>query len=115
MANNENLRRGGPGRPKGSRNERSKEIEAVAQGILRNRAYQKSLRDRLYAGTAPHMETLLHHYAYGKPIERLRIAGEHGGPLEIVDPFMMMLQQLWSREPVENGADANGHEPQALP
>jgi hypothetical protein len=30
---------------------------------------------RLIAGKAPHMETLLHHYAYGKPKELIEQAG----------------------------------------
>jgi hypothetical protein len=35
--------------------------------LLQDEAYQRSLQERLVNGTAPHMETLLHHYAYGKP------------------------------------------------
>jgi hypothetical protein len=54
-------------RPKGSLNKSTKEIRAISRGLLEDEAYQKSLRRRLKSGKAPHMETLLHHYAYGKP------------------------------------------------
>ena len=58
-------------RPKGSLNKSTKEIRTIARGLLEEPAYLKSLRRRLKAGKAAHMETLLHHYAYGKPVERI--------------------------------------------
>jgi hypothetical protein len=58
------------GRQKGTRNKTTVEIREAAQKLLHDGAYQKSLRTRLLAGKAPHMEQLLHHYAYGKPVER---------------------------------------------
>lgn len=59
----------GPGRPKGSLNKATREIKDIASGLLSDPAYVESLRRRLTSGKAPHMETLLHHYAYGKPKE----------------------------------------------
>jgi hypothetical protein len=68
---NKNLRRGGPGRPKGSKNRSFADVQAVASGLILSPEYQESLRKRLLAGKAPHMEVLLHHYVYGKPVEKL--------------------------------------------
>lgn len=61
----------GPGRPKGAVNKATREIKDIASGMLSDPAYVESLRRRLTSGKAPHMETLLHHYAYGKPKESL--------------------------------------------
>lgn len=60
----------GKGRPKGALNKATLAIKEIATGLLEDPAYQTSLAERLIAGKAPHMETLLHHYAYGKPVER---------------------------------------------
>lgn len=69
MANKlDNLRKGG-GRPKGVPNKITREIKDIAAGLLSDKNYVESLRRRLTSGKAPHMETLLHHYAYGKPKE----------------------------------------------
>ena len=57
----------GPGRPKGATNKATREIKDIADGLLSDAAYLASLRRRLIAGKAPHMEQLLHHYRYGKP------------------------------------------------
>ena len=61
----------GPGRPKGAVNKATREIKDIASGMLSDPAYVESLRRRLTSGKAPHMEPLLHHYAYGKPKESL--------------------------------------------
>lgn len=61
----------GPGRPKGSLNKATREIKDIAAGLLSDPAYVESLTRRLRGGKAPHMETLLHHYAYGKPKEQV--------------------------------------------
>jgi hypothetical protein len=74
VRNTKGLKRGGsPGRPAGQPNKATKEIKAASQKILGDTAYQASLRKRLKAGKAPHMEVLLHHYAYGKPKETVRV------------------------------------------
>lgn len=78
--NPQNLRKG---RPKGIPNKATREIKAIAAELLSDPAYVASLRRRLPAGKAPHMETLLHHYAYGKPKESLAVSGEGGGPVVV--------------------------------
>jgi hypothetical protein len=57
------------GRPKGAKNKASLEIRTLSRRLLSNRDYLKNLRKRLREGTAGHVETLLHHYAFGKPPE----------------------------------------------
>ena len=58
-------RRGG--RPKGKLNKATIEIKAFADSIIDEPGYRENLRDRIWAGKADHMETLLHHYRSGKP------------------------------------------------
>jgi hypothetical protein len=70
------LTRGGKGRPPGSLNKTTREIRDAAKAILDRPEYRASLKKRLDAGKAPHMETLLHHYAYGKPKETIEESGD---------------------------------------
>lgn len=65
----------GKGRPKGAVNKVTREIRDLSQALLTDPAYLDSLRRRLTSGKAPHMETLLHHYAYGKPKDELNVGG----------------------------------------
>ena len=69
----------GKGRPKGAQNKTTVEVRAAAQQLVENPAYRAELAIRLKDGKAPHMETLLWHYAYGKPKEEM----EHGGAVEL--------------------------------
>ena len=68
-----NLKRGGPGRPRGVQNKATKEIRDAARAIVEDAGYVESLKRRVTAGKAPHMETLLFHYAYGKPAETVNL------------------------------------------
>jgi hypothetical protein len=63
------------GRRKGSLNNRTKEVREFAQRVLEDAQYQRSLKVRLRNGTAPHIEQLLYHYAYGKPADRIKVQG----------------------------------------
>ena len=67
--NTSGLKRGGSGRPKGALNKATQAIKELSRTRLEDPRYVASLDKRLVAGKAPHMETLLHHYAYGKPAE----------------------------------------------
>jgi len=64
------FKKGEGGRPRGATNKASREIKDVADGLLSDPAYVTALKRRLISGKAPHMETLLHHYRYGKPAEQ---------------------------------------------
>jgi hypothetical protein len=55
----------GGGRPKGAQNKATLEIKEFARNFLMSDRYQRTLERRILAGTAPHMEVLLHHYAFG--------------------------------------------------
>ena len=61
----------GPGRPKGSRPADKVEAEAAARAIVDDPTYRANLAKRVKDGNvAPAVETMLWHYAHGKPVER---------------------------------------------
>lgn len=68
--------KGQGGRPKGVPNKATREIKEFATALISSRDYVESLKRRIERGTAPHMETLLFHYAHGKPKETTQIDGE---------------------------------------
>lgn len=72
----ENLTNAGKGRAKGVPNKASREMKAFCRQFLERPAYIRSLTRRVDAGTAPHMETLLHHYGYGKPAQRIEVGAD---------------------------------------
>lgn len=53
----------------------------MARRLVEDPEYVELLAERLRDGKAPHMETLLFHYAYGKPAEKMELTGESGGPV----------------------------------
>ena len=66
---------GNPGRPKGALNKRTREAQELASALIESEpAYLEGLKRRIKAGRAPHMETLLWHYRYGKPKEQVDIS-----------------------------------------
>ena len=72
------------GRTKGTPNKATLEIRELAQAILTRPAYQTNLRRLADRGKLPpHLETLLYHYAWGKPKEIMEHTGKDGGPLSI--------------------------------
>ena len=73
------------GRPKGSKNRQTLEAEAFARGIVESSAYRASLEARVEAGSLPPgVETMLWHYAYGKPKESLEVSGDADAPLRVI-------------------------------
>lgn len=61
------------GRPRGALNRSTRAIREASAKLLSDRGYVASLKKRLKSGKAPHMEVLLHHYAYGKPKETVKV------------------------------------------
>lgn len=57
------------GRKPGTRTKAKQEIEDASRALIEDKDYLISLKDRLKGGRAPHMETLLFQYAYGKPAD----------------------------------------------
>jgi hypothetical protein len=49
----------------------------IARNLLEDPSYVQSLKARLKAGKAPHLETLLFHYGYGKPKDTREGTGEY--------------------------------------
>ncbi len=60
----------GGGRPKGAQNKATLEIKEFASNFLMSDRYRRTLERRILAGTAPQMEMMLHHYAFGKPMDK---------------------------------------------
>lgn len=50
------LRRGGPGRPKGSPNKITREMKEWASGLLHSKKWRASAEQRILAGEAPQLE-----------------------------------------------------------
>lgn len=64
------------GRPRGTKNKTTVEVRELAQSLVDDPKYLKALRARLLAGECPPpVETMLWHYAYGKPKESLELSG----------------------------------------
>ena len=72
MRNTAGLRKGG-GRPKGAQNKTTREIKDFAVKFLTSKEYIDSAKCRVLSGDAPHLETLWHHYAFGKPKESVTL------------------------------------------
>jgi hypothetical protein len=64
------------GRQSGTRNKATSEIRDVARRLLDDLEYRRSLQARLISGKAGPVETLLFHYAYGKPNEIIEQTSE---------------------------------------
>lgn len=65
----------GHGRPVGALNKRTTEARDLARALVEDPEYRQLLLIRIKVGEAPHMETLLWHYAYGKPKETVELSG----------------------------------------
>lgn len=67
------------GRRKSTLNKTSIEVRELAREFVADPAYRRSLRQRVIQGRAQHIETLLWHYAFGKPKEQVEPSG---GPVK---------------------------------
>ena len=64
----------GPGRPKGSLNQRTLEAKAFARQLVSNPTYLQNLQTALENRTVDtSIEAMIWHYAYGKPKESVEI------------------------------------------
>lgn len=90
---NANLKRtAGPGRPKGSKNKITLAAKELAEEILDDE-YLERLKQRVKSGKASHMETLLWHYAKGKP------KGDDSEGPEDRQPIRIQILQVLSNDP----------------
>lgn len=69
------------GRPRGTPNKVTIDAKQLSSELVDSPAYREALAARLLAGTAGPMESLLWHYAKGKPVDRT----EAGGPGAFAD------------------------------
>ena len=73
--NTSGLKRGGPGRPRGTLNRVTVEVRAAAAALVDDPQYRrKLLHDMRKRRVAPAVEVLLWHYSKGRPVERHEIA-----------------------------------------
>jgi hypothetical protein len=65
------------GRPPGAVNKVTQEVRELTRGLVDDPEYQAGLRERLLEGKLPPaMETMVWHYAFGKPKETVEFKGE---------------------------------------
>lgn len=63
-----NLKKGGAGgRPRGSLNKSTLVMKEHSRLFLESPKYRQSAERRMIAGKAPHLESIYHGHAYGKP------------------------------------------------
>jgi hypothetical protein len=94
------LTRAGKGRPPGALNKATREIREAARLLLEDTDYRALLRRRLIAGKAPHMETLLHQYAYGKPKDVIE---------QVVSEPVQVVHVYCTGDKCHNGSALIGH------
>jgi hypothetical protein len=73
----------GKGRPKGSKNKKTKEIGELADECIARPDYKAKLFARIDKGKAPHMELFFWQHRYGKPKDTTEVTGANGQPLII--------------------------------
>ena len=70
------------GRVKGTPNKATAEAQQAAAAIVDDPQYRQQLKDRALKGELPPaIETMLWHYAHGKPPEELRVGDPDGNPI----------------------------------
>jgi len=80
------------GRVKGTPNKSTQRIREIARGFLEDVQVSKNRLTRLRNGTEhPQVVTLLHHYAYGKPPDKLIIEPGGSGVTSIPLPILAKL------------------------
>jgi hypothetical protein len=77
------------GRPRGARNKATIDAKEFCNLLVDSAEYRAALEKRLIAGTAGSVETLVWHYAKGKPVDRV----EQGGPGAFADVSDAELRQ----------------------
>jgi hypothetical protein len=75
------------GRTKGSVNKIAgvpvNHVRDICRSMIDGPVYRAKLLARLESGKiAPAVETMLWHYAYGKPVETVELTGKDGGPMK---------------------------------
>lgn len=75
------------GRPRGTQNRVTQDVQAIARGLVDNPTYRRRLLQNLTSGTLhPAVETMLWHYAYGKPKTEVEISGARPVLFQVLVP-----------------------------
>lgn len=74
------------GRPPGIVAKPTKELRAFCRAFVEDLVYRDNLLLRILAGKAPFIETLIWHYAYGKPPDKLLVEDQR-------PPFAVLLRK----------------------
>jgi hypothetical protein len=98
------FQKGEGGRPKGVPNKATREIQQFARDFLESDSYRDRLKVRIERGQAQVIETLLYHYGYGKPKERIEVEGN--APMPLVIELVKDRRQLGESDP-DAGDDAD--------
>lgn len=98
------------GRKPGTKTRRTIEVRQMAERLVKDAQYLASLRRRLKAGKAPHMEPILWFYAFGKPKEHIRLEGDVSLELSVAANELRKRLQVLMREHVPIAAPATGEE-----
>lgn len=93
----------------GATNFTRSEAQQFARGILQSDDYRNSLKSRAKTGTLPpQVETMLWHYAYGKPVEQLNVTNSSGldlsqmGSAELADIATRLADAMREAKEVED-------------
>jgi len=77
MRNTSGLKRtAGPGRPKGGKNKRTKEMEALWREFFESEGYIDAAKHRVAQGKAPHLENYWLQKLNGKPTEHVELEAD---------------------------------------
>jgi hypothetical protein len=98
------FQKGEGGRPKGVPNKATREVREWSKNFLESERYRDLLKVRIERGRAMVIETLLYHYAYGKPKERIEVEGN--APMPLVIELVKDRRQLGEPDP-DAGDDAD--------
>jgi hypothetical protein len=102
------FKKGEGGRPKGVPNKATREIQQFAKEFLESPEYRARLKIRIERGQAMPIETLLYHYGYGKPKERIEIEGN--APMPLVIELVKDRRQLGAAADPDAGDDSPDEE-----
>jgi hypothetical protein len=91
------------GRKKGTPNKATVEAKAACSAIVDDPVYRSNLLERARAGLLPPgVETMLWHYAKGKPKETVQLQNPDGSPVQHTSTVNVIVEGV---EPADGGDD----------
>lgn len=77
-------RKGQGGRPRGARNQATKELKDFWREFFESDAWRENAKYRMVQGKAPHLESYWLNKTFGRPTEHVELTGQDGGPVTVV-------------------------------